>query len=135
MNLKTLGLAAMLGLGLAGCSSMSSTVDGETHIFTGQQSCPTLLEMDRGQTLEVILDENPSTGYVWTVDKNPELFKTEEIYEADQSKSEVPTVGKGGQKIYRFTATQPGEELLHLKHVRAWENAPVDEWTCRVRIS
>ncbi|WP_353142971.1 protease inhibitor I42 family protein [Acinetobacter pragensis] len=135
MKIKALGLALSLGLGLSGCTGMSSTVDGKTHIFTGGQSCPALLEMDRGQTLEVILDENPSTGYVWTVAENLKLFKTEEIYEADQAKSEVPTIGKGGQKIYRFTATQAGEELLHLKHVRAWENAPVDEWQCRVRIS
>ncbi len=42
-------------LALGGCTSMSSTVDGKTHVFTEQQSCPTLLEMDRGQTLEVLL--------------------------------------------------------------------------------
>ncbi|MGE8540057.1 MAG: protease inhibitor I42 family protein [Acinetobacter sp.] len=135
MKMKVLGCALLLGLGLSGCSSMNSTVDGKTHIFVGNQTCPALLEMDRGQTLEVILDENPSTGYVWTVAENPKLFKIEEIYESDQSKTEVPTVGKGGQKIYRFTALQAGQEQLHLKHARAWENTAIDEWKCRVRIS
>ena len=60
---KQLILSLMMasGLALGGCNSMSSTVDGKTHVFTEQQSCPTLLEMDRGQTLEVLLNENPST--------------------------------------------------------------------------
>lgn len=133
-----LGLMITGGLMLGGCTSMSPTIDGKTHIFTEQQSCPTLLEMDRGQTLEVLLKENPTTGYVWSLAAQPKLFKVEESYQTDQhqaAKDAVPMVGVCGQKIYRFTATHAGEELLHLKHARAWEHAPIDEWTCRVRIS
>ena len=135
MKVKTLGLALILALGLSGCASMSSTVDGKTHVFTSQQSCPALLEMDRGQTLEVILDENPSTGYVWALTENPKLFKAEEIYQTTPQKSDVPMVGVGGKKTYRFTAMQAGDEVLHLRHARAWEKISIDEWKCRVRVS
>lgn len=133
-----LGLMIASGLMLGGCTSMSPTIDGKTHIFTEQQSCPTLLEMDRGQTLEVLLKENPTTGYMWSLAAQPKLFNVEESYQTDQpqtAKDAVPMVGVGGQKIYRFTATHAGQELLHLKHARVWEHAPIDEWTCRVRIS
>lgn len=112
---------------------MSSTVDGSTHVFTQEQSCPALLEMDRGHTLEVILDENPSTGYVWALAKTPALFKAEEIY--TPSKQAEPAVGAGGQKTYRFTALEAGSEELRIQHKRAWENTAVDEWKCRIRIS
>ena len=128
------------GLALAGCTSMSSTVDGKTHVFTEQQSCPTLLEMDRGQTLEVLLNENPSTGYVWSLAEQPKLFKVEEVFQSAQQQQAAaadatPVLGAGGQKTYRFTATTAGEELLHLKHARAWEKTAMAEWTCRVRVS
>lgn len=136
MKLQAVGMALVLALGLGGCSSLSSTVDGKNHIFTGKQSCPALLEMDRGQTLEVILDENPTTGYVWRLTKSPKLFKAEELYKSDQPKqSDPPIVGVGGQKTYRFTAQQAGEEVLHIQHARPWEKTSIDEWQCRVRIS
>lgn len=133
-----IGLTMVFGLTLAGCTSISSTVDGKTHVFTEQQNCPALLEMDRGQTLELLLNENPSTGFMWSLVAQPKLFKVEEIYQSDQQKIEndqAPMVGVGGKKVYRFTAIQAGEELLHLKHARTWEQAPIDEWTCRIRIS
>ncbi|WP_257223898.1 protease inhibitor I42 family protein [Acinetobacter sp. YH1901134] len=142
---KQLILSLMLasGLALGGCTSMSSTVDGKTHVFTEQQSCPTLLEMDRGQTLEVLLNENPSTGYVWSLAEQPKLFKVEEVFQSAQQQQQqqaaaadaTPVLGAGGQKTYRFTALTAGEELLHLKHARAWEKTAMAEWTCRVRVS
>ncbi|WP_257229983.1 protease inhibitor I42 family protein [Acinetobacter sp. YH12025] len=134
-----LSLMMASGLALGGCTSMSSTVDGKTHVFTEQQSCPTLLEMDRGQTLEVLLNENPSTGYVWSLAEQPKLFKVEEVFQSAQQQAAaadaIPVLGAGGQKTYRFTATTAGEELLHLKHARAWEKTEMAEWTCRVRVS
>ncbi len=135
-----LSLMLASGLALGGCTSMSSTVDGKTHVFTEQQSCPTLLEMDRGQTLEVLLNENPSTGYVWSLAEQPKLFKVEEVFQSAQQQQAAaadatPVLGAGGQKTYRFTATTAGEELLHLKHARAWEKTAMAEWTCRVRVS
>ena len=133
IKMKTLVLTALLAVGLSGCNSMSSTVDGETHVFIGKQFCPTLLEMDRGQTLEVVLDENPSTGYVWALSQAPTLFKAEEIYKPTEQQPAV--LGAGGQKIYRFTALEAGSEELHIQHKRAWEQTAVDEWKCRVRIS
>ncbi|WP_257231737.1 protease inhibitor I42 family protein [Acinetobacter sp. YH12023] len=137
---KKLILSLMMasGLALGGCNSMSSTVDGKTHVFTEQQSCPTLLEMDRGQTLEVLLNENPSTGYVWALAEQPKLFKVEEVFQSAQQQTAAdatPVLGAGGQKTYRFTATIAGEEFLHLKHARAWEKNAMAEWTCRVRVS
>lgn len=135
MKIKAFGLAAILGLGFSGCVSMSSTADGKTLVFSGQQSCPALLEMDSGQTLQVVLNENPSTGYAWSLAENPLLFKVEETYQSDRQPSDVPIVGAGGKKTYRFTALQAGEAVLHLKHARAWEKPPIDEWVCRVRIS
>ncbi|CAB1223185.1 Chagasin family peptidase inhibitor I42 [Acinetobacter bouvetii] len=126
---------AILGLSMAGCSSMSPTVDGKTHVYSLKQKCPTLLDMKVGQTLELTLPENPSTGYIWQVAQPQNILKVEEIYQQDQVKSQQPMVGVGGQKLFRFTALQPGEEWVHVKHGRAWEQNAIDEWSCRVRVS
>ena len=133
MKIKALSISLLAAFILGGCSGMSSTVDGKTHVFSGAQACPALLEMDKGQTIEVTLDENPSTGYVWALTAAPKLFKAEEIYQQEQGTQ--PTAGAGGQKTYRFTALQAGEEALHLQHRRAWEKTALVEWKCRVRIS
>lgn len=35
--------AAVLGLSIVGCSSMSPTVDGKTHVYSLTHKCSTLL--------------------------------------------------------------------------------------------
>lgn len=119
---------------LAGCGSMSPTVDGQTHVYTLKKKCPSLMEMDVGQVIELTLAENPSTGYGWKVNSEHQLFEIQETYQQGKS-NQKNVVGSGGERVFRFTAKKPGEELIDVKHVRAWEGKPVDEWTCRVRIS
>lgn len=135
MKALALSFAAILGFSMVGCSSMSPTVDGKTHVYSLKQQCPSLLEMNVGQTLELTVPENPTTGYIWQVAQPQNILKVEEIYRQDQVKSQQPMVGVGGQKLFRFTALQPGEEWIHVKHSRSWEQNPVDEWRCRVRVS
>lgn len=134
---KIQAVLLILSCTLMGCTGMSSTVDGKTHVFSQKQKCPTLLEMDVNHTLELTLEENPSTGFGWSLEKPLKLFKVEETYLSDQKTSNESTiVGKGGHKVFKLTAVEPGEELIHIQHARAWENgAAIDEWTCRVRIS
>ena len=45
-------------------------------------------------------------------------------------------VGVGGEKTFRFVAQQPGQELIELVHVRAWETnkQPEQQWQCRIRV-
>ncbi|ALH94513.1 protease inhibitor I42 family protein [Acinetobacter equi] len=137
--MKKIKLIVLLSLGclFVGCSGMSSTVDGKTYIFTQQQKCPILLEMDVNQTVELTLKENPSTGYGWSLEDPLKLFKVEETYISDAKKTnDSAMLGQGGNKIFKFRAIQPGEEVIKIRHARAWENeTSIDEWVCRIRIS
>ncbi len=135
MKALALCFAAVIGVSLVGCSSMSPTIDGKTHVYSLEQQCPALLEMNVGQTLELTLPENPTTGYIWQVAKPQNILKVEEIYQQDPLKGQQPMLGVGGKKLFRFTALQPGEEWIHVKHSRAWEQNPINEWRCRVRVS
>ena len=137
MNKIRTVLFLSLGLALVGCTGMSSTVDGKTHVFSQQQKCPALLEMDVNHTLELTLNENPSTGFGWSLEKPTKLFTVEETYLSDKNTaSESTIVGKGGSKVFKFTAIKPGEELIAVKHARPWENGvSIEEWKCRIRVS
>ncbi len=135
MKSLVLSFAVILGFSMVGCSSMSPTLDGKTHSYSLDSQCPALLEMKVGQTLELTVPENPTTGYIWQVAEPQSILKVEEIYRQDQVKSKQPILGVGGQKQFIFTALQPGEAWIHVKHSRAWEQNPVDEWRCRVRVS
>lgn len=135
MKALALSFGLILGFTLVGCSSVSPTVDGKTHVYSLKQQCPTLLEMNVGQTLELTLPENPTTGYIWQVAKPQNILKVEEIYQQDPLKGQQAMVGVGGEKLFRFSALQPGEEWIHVKHSRPWEQNAIDEWRCRVRVS
>lgn len=124
----------VVALGLSACTGMNSSIDGQTFKFTAQQQCPALLEMDVGQTLELQLNENLSTGYQWSLVEPLKLFDVESIYHTAEASSSAQ-VGQGGQKIFYFQAIKAGQELLHVKHARAWEKTAIQEWQCRVRIS
>lgn len=124
-----------MGCALTACQSTSPTVDGKTHQYTVKQSCPTLMEMNTGETLVFSVSENPSTGYQWKLVQPLKNFKIEETFL--QNDVEEGTVGAGGTKVFRFTALKAGQDYIELIHVRPWESSqqPNQQWQCRIRIS
>jgi predicted secreted protein len=86
-----------------------------------------------GQTLEVVLDANPSTGYTWTVTSAPEFLKSEgEPAFASEAASGV--VGAGGKQTLRFSVTAAGTGELGLSYLRPWETTTPPAETFRVSI-
>lgn len=122
-------------LGVVACQSPSTSVKLETHHYSLNQKCPTLLDMKVGETLHFKAAENPSTGYQWKLVQPLKLLKTEETYL--QKEAEEGMVGVGGEKNFNFKAEKVGQELIELVHVRSWESSqqPEQQWQCRVRIS
>jgi inhibitor of cysteine peptidase len=75
--------------------------------------------MDPGETLQITLNENPSTGFRWALEgadnKILELLNSEYVPAAGL----VP--GGGGEHVWRFRAKNTGEARVVLKHWRSWE--------------
>ena len=136
-NLKQLAGIVVLGssLLLTACQSPSTAVKPKMHHYSLGQTCPTLLDVKVGETIHFHAPENPSTGYQWVLVQPLKLFKTEESYQ--QKEAEEGMVGVGGEKNFHFVAEKPGQELIELAHVRAWESnkQPEQQWQCRVRVS
>ena len=78
----------------------------------------TTIEVHPGDELVVRLEENPTTGYRWQIDRiDGPLEPAGDSYEL----SAPGMIGGGGSHEFRFRATGPGTADLTLKHLRSWE--------------
>ena len=67
-----------------------------------------------GTHLEILLKENPTTGYSWTVDDYDTSILSASTTEG--------TVGSGGTHLYRFTGQKEGKITLTFRYYRNWED-------------
>ena len=89
----------------------------------------------RGESFEVRLPENPTTGYVWEVEKIPGavLDLERETFEAETADPRI--MGRGGIKIFVFKAREPGTGEIDLRHRRPWmRDAAIDSFVLKVEI-
>ena len=87
---------------------------------------------DKGQTLSLTLDENPSTGYRWAIEEyKPSVLElTDQIFKPGSSGA----VGAPGKKIYGFLGKKIGESDLLIKLIRPWEDnaKPLKTFTLKI---
>lgn len=77
-----------------------------TDYFTEKDS-PGIFGTDVGRTFAVVLRENPSTGYSWTMNLGPGLKLVSDAFVAP-SPSPSPLVGVGGQRIWLIGVEKAG---------------------------
>jgi len=75
-----------------------------TDYFTEKNS-PGIFGTDVGRTFAIVLKENPSTGYSWTLKLSPGLKLLNDQFVAP---SPSPLVGAGGQRIWVITVEKAG---------------------------
>ncbi len=72
-----------------------------------------------GDTIEVLLDENPSTGYLWEVvklDRNILVsLESSFFYTSDA------LLGSRGIRRFQFVVKAPGETIISFRLIRPWE--------------
>ena len=76
--------------------------------------------IDAGETLEIRLASNPTTGYRWAL-ANP--VKHLELVGGDATFKPPATAlpGAGGHEIFLFRAKAAGREAIELRYARTWE--------------
>jgi inhibitor of cysteine peptidase len=81
------------------------------------------VELMAGETFQVSLPENPTTGYRWTVyGSSATLVGLEkEEYDAPGEDPARPMLGRGGTRVLTFKAAEPGAVELVLRLRRSWE--------------
>ena len=86
-----------------------------------------------GQTLEISLSENPTTGFRWELKAAGEPVCAAR---GDNFDAPPPGVGKGGTHRWRFEAVAKGTGNIELVYRRAWEQdkPPAETFRLTVRV-
>lgn len=125
-SLLPLGLICIvLGLLAAACANKPGAAQEPVKLTESDNH--NRVELAEGQVLEIVLPENPSTGYHWEV----------QSYDADvleplgsgtytPSAGSEGSVGAGGEIELRFKALRPGETELVLGNFPPGEDKPED---------
>jgi len=110
-----------VGAMAAGCGS--SQTGGV--VKADKSAAGSTVAMKVGQTLEVTLEGNPTTGYEWTV-QAPSGTALEQVGKAE-FKPQSTLAGAPGTYLFRFKAKAKGETELKFDYKRSWETTPQDE--------
>jgi len=133
-------LLLIVTLSLVACASTKSNMSEQAVVLTKQDK-DKMLNVAVGENVVITLDENPTTGYVWAVEGQPELLvlqSSDYVSDAPPNKPDRPMiVGAGGKHTFTFVAQKSGTTTLKLKHWRSWEgNASiVDTFSVTVKIA
>lgn len=125
-KLLAMGLVLILSaLIFSGCGSAKEVkLDANDN---GRQ-----VELQKGQTLVITLESNPTTGYRWEVVEIDESI-LRQMGEAE-FKPESEALGAGGTETFRFEATNAGQMALKLVYHRPWEEGqePLETFSLQV---
>ena len=83
------------------------------------------VEIKMGDTLEVRLNSNPTTGYAWYVLKQSTVLL--KLASQSQTQPTQPGVGRPIVQIFKFAPKAKGTGVSLLHYVRSWENADPNE--------
>ncbi len=105
----------------------------EVQITEKGNSCGSTVGLNVGDTLNLVLDGNPSTGYTWEVGFYTNTV-VEPLGEAEyQSQSNL--VGADGTYTFRFRAIGEGQTQLKMVYHRPFEKDATDLKTCDVTVN
>lgn len=118
-----LALAVLLVAGCAAKDDPPSTaptgIRENGMLILGRADHNRAAEVRVGERIKVRLPENPGTGFTWAIDETDSR-----LLALDGTAYTEPTegfIGARGQRIFTFTARQPGEVALKLKYWRFWD--------------
>lgn len=89
----------------------------EANVFTENNNGSTV-ELVTGDTFQIKLNENPTTGYQWTLETTRGL----EIMSDNYSSSASGLIGAGGIHEWDIKATASGTQKVSAVYSRSWEN-------------
>jgi inhibitor of cysteine peptidase len=131
-----IALAALSVTFLSGCSkpaeSGAASGAATNAVVVTKADADKTVSTKPGQTLEVVLDANPSTGYTWQIAESPEFLKSEGE-PTFESEAKEGAVGAGGKQTLTFAVTAAGTGELSLTYSRPWESvAPAETFKVEV---
>ena len=127
-RLAVLTIACAAIVAAAGCNPSTVTLATEDNGSS--------VTLDVGQTLEINLPSNPSTGYSWQSASIPACLEPAGASRFE-SEAEEDVVGASGTETLTFEATKVGTGLLELEYEQAWlpDAEPADTFSVDVTVA
>jgi inhibitor of cysteine peptidase len=82
-----------------------------------------VVEARAGEKTTVVLEENPTTGFVWTLESVDAAIVS--LEGSDFIPAAGGGLGAGGQRVFTFLPRQPGVVTLNFFLARPWEDENV----------
>ncbi len=76
------------------------------------------------EKLVVTLPENPTTGYRWLCQKDPEILSVYSVFFPPYPSATI--VGAGGRRQFTFLPVKDGVETVTLFYRRTWDLGPAE---------
>ena len=85
-------------------------------------------------SLQVLLEANPTTGYVWSYEiSDPDILAAAFFdYAPDDAENKT---GTGGVYGGSFVPTGSGEVSITFRHMRPWEDTPIETKVLEISVS
>ncbi|MBD3379561.1 MAG: hypothetical protein GF408_03760 [Candidatus Omnitrophica bacterium] len=105
-------ISAIIFAGLAGCAAERP----ERYIeLDGNETVGLWV----GQTVRVEMEANPTTGYMWRTQGDPEGVVRQKGKYRYVRRSDA--IGAGGKQVYRYLAVKQGKTSIVFEYIRPWE--------------
>jgi inhibitor of cysteine peptidase len=120
----TVSVLSIFLLAFAAIVCLPQTAFAATKVITDADKGG-VVHLRLGDTLELRLKSNPSTGFMWYVEKE----STPLLKLVHQSQTDVTEPGEGRPvfQVFRFEPRRGGDGVLRLHYVRSWEKPAPDE--------
>ena len=120
-------VAALVMAAISGCSA-------QTALALEAKDNGNQITLQKGQTLTVKLEANPTTGYTWEM-VEPEGAILRQVGEPEFN-ADSDLLGAPGTLTLRFEAVQAGQIELRLVYHRPWETGvePLETFTVQVTV-
>ena len=123
-------LALLISLAAAACGGGGA---GPENVYIADEDDNgQSVTMSVGDMLQLMLAENPTTGYTWAIVTNDEDVLAPSGEPAYEVESEA--IGAGGTKTFMFQALAPGTSVLQMVNAMQWETPVVPAETFELTI-
>ena len=122
-----------IGLLIIGIVVIACSTTHALNVRLTQADNGSTISLRPGETLEIVLAGNPTTGYNWEVQEGAETIvrqKGAPVYKADSK-----LIGAGGTMTFRFECVDAGAVTLSLIYHRSFEPgvAPLKTFTVSIK--
>jgi len=107
--------------------------------FNSNHHINQMLEAQAGETFEVKLCSNPTTGFQWS--ETPENSDqtvlqqiAHEFIPPEDLAERPPPAGSPGKEVWTFKTLKKGTSTISFEYSRPWEGGEKGEWTCTVNV-